>query len=205
MPTASQIFFLLFIMLGPFKILGPLAKITRGATPGLIRTICFRAILYATIILLLAAVLGDKMLANFGISLPILTLAGGVILFLVALLNVLKQFETPDFSPAPEAAPPPLRVAMNPLAFPIIVTPYGIAAVIVFMGLSPDMKGKLMVVYMVLAIMAINLIFMLVNRYIFKVLAVILPLLGAILGLVQVALGLKIIYTALKALLVTQQ
>jgi len=205
MPTPVQIFFLLFIMLGPFKILGPLAKITRGASPALIRTICFRAILFATIILLLAAVIGDNMLANFGIPLPILALAGGVILFLVALLNVLQQFETHDLSPVPEAAPPPLRVAMNPLAFPTIVTPYGIAAVIVFMALSPDMHGKLTVVYIVLAIMAINLIFMLVNRFIFKVLAVILPLLGAILGLVQVALGLKIMYNALRALLETQQ
>ena len=200
MPTPAQIFFLLFIMLGPFKILGPLAKLTRGAAPALIRTIVIRAVLLATIILLLAAVIGDNMLANFGIPLPVLALAAGVILFLVALLNVLSQFEPPDLSAAPVTPPSP-NVAMHPLAFPTIVTPYGIAAVIVFMGLSPDIQGKLMVAYIVLAIMAINLIFMLLNRFIFKPLSIILPLLGAILGLVQVALGIKIMFNALKTML----
>jgi hypothetical protein len=37
MPDKMQIFAFLFPMLGPFKIIGPLAKITRGATPALTR------------------------------------------------------------------------------------------------------------------------------------------------------------------------
>lgn len=200
MPPASQIFFILFLMLGPFKILGPFAKITRGATPGLANNIAIRAILLASIILLLAAVMGDQMLANFGIPIPILALAAGVILFMVALLNVLQQFETHPISNEP-TTPPEMKVAMNPLAFPTIVTPYGVAAVIVFMALAPDMKGKMLVGEIILIIMVINLVFMLVNRYIFKVMAMILPILGAILGVVQVALGLKIIYNSIDTLL----
>ena len=200
MPTPAQIFFLLFLMLGPFKILGPLAKLTKGASPAMIRSITFRAIIFSTLILLLAAVIGDNMLANFGIPLPILALAAGVILFMVALLNVLNTFTPVDPAPGP-AEPPSTGIAFHPLAFPTIVTPYGIAAVIVFMGLSPEIQGKLVVAYIVLAIMAINLIFMLLNRFIFKPLSVILPLLGAILGVVQVALGIKIIFSAMQTLL----
>jgi len=200
MPTASQIFFILFLMLGPFKILGPFAKITRGATPGMTNNIAIRAILLASIILLVAAVMGDQMLGNFGIPVPILALAGGVILFMVALMNVLQQFETPRISTEP-VEPPAMKVAMNPLAFPTIVTPYGVAAVIVFMALAPDMNSKILVGEIILIIMVINLVFMLVNRYIFKVMAMILPILGAILGVVQVALGLKIIYNSIDALL----
>ncbi len=83
---------------------------------------------------------------------------------------------------------------MYPLAFPTIVTPYGIAAVIVFMALMPDMKGRLMIGAVVLGIMLLNLVFMLVNRYIFKFLALVLPVLAAVLGVVQVALGLWIMY-----------
>lgn len=200
MPTASQIFFILFLMLGPFKILGPFTKITRGASPALARNIAIRAILLASIILLVAAVMGDQMLENFGIPIPVLALAGGVILFLVALTNVLQQFETPPVATDP-VTPPPMKVAMNPLAFPTIVTPYGIAAVIVFMALATDINDKMRVGEIILIIMAINLVFMLVNRYIFKVMAMILPILGAILGVVQVALGLKIIYNSIDALL----
>ena len=200
MQSASQIFFILFLMLGPFKILAPFAKITRGATPGLANKIAIRAILLASIILLLAAVMGDQMLANFGIPVPILALAAGVILFIVALLNILQQFETPPLSNEP-TTPPVMKVAMNPLAFPTIVTPYGVAAVIGLMALAPDMNGKMLVGEIILIIMVINLVFMLVNRYIFKVMAMILPILGAILGVVQVALGLKIIYNSIDALL----
>ncbi len=38
---------------------------------------------------------------------------------------------------------PTLNIALSPLAFPIIVTPYGIAAIIVFLALSPDLSSKL--------------------------------------------------------------
>jgi multiple antibiotic resistance protein len=97
--------------------------------------------------------------------------------------------------------PPTMKMAMSPLAFPTIVTPYGIATVIVLTAISPDLQGKVTVLVIVLIIMVINLILMMLNRYIFKVLAVCLPILGAVLGVVQVALGLKIIYNSLRLLL----
>jgi len=85
-------------------------------------------------------------------------------------------------------------MAMYPLAFPTIVTPYGIAAVIVFLALTPELKGRLLIGVVVLGIMILNLVIMLVSKYIFKFLALVLPVLAAILGVVQVALGLQIIY-----------
>jgi multiple antibiotic resistance protein len=42
---ASQIFTFLFLMLGPIKIIGPFAKITRGAEPGFTLQIALRATL----------------------------------------------------------------------------------------------------------------------------------------------------------------
>jgi hypothetical protein len=66
--------------------------------------------------------------------------------------------------------------------------------------LSQDLNSKLTVGVIVLAIMAVNLIFMLITRYIYKFLAVFLALLGAILGIVQVALGLMVIYNNIRIL-----
>jgi len=195
-----QIFAFLFLMLGPFKIIGPFAKITQGADAALTRQIAFRAIIFSSIALLLAAFLGARMMSNLNIPLPILAISGGIILFLVALLNIIKQF-----SPATEhfesSVAPTLNMAINPLAFPTIVTPYGIAAVIVFLALSPDLSGKITVGVVVLGIMILNLIIMLITRYIYKVLAIILSLLGAILGIVQVALGLNVMYNQFRILL----
>jgi len=186
--------------LGPFKILGPFARMTAGAEPKLITKVTIRAILVSTITLLLAAVIGESMLTNFGIPLAILALAAGIILFLVALQNILSQFDVQDTPVAPPA-PLAIKMAVSPLAFPTIVTPYGIGAVIVFVALSPDTNSKMIVGAIVLGIMVLNLIFMLINRYIFKVLIVILPILGAVIGMVQVALGLKIIYNSIVSLL----
>ncbi|MGD0640218.1 MAG: MarC family protein [Roseiarcus sp.] len=195
----AQIFTFLFLMLGPFKIIGPFAGLTRGADAGLSRQIAIRALAYSTVALLLAALLGETILDKYGISLPILALAAGIILFLVALQNMLQQFAplTPNDR---EAAAPTLSVAMTPLAFPTIVTPYGISALIVFLALSPDLQSRLLIGVIVLAIMALNLVAMLLARPLLRFLGVFLQILGAVLSVVQVALGLQIISSSLRML-----
>jgi len=199
----AQIFTFLFLMLGPFKMLGPFTRITLGEDPKLTRQIALRATLFSSLALLLAAFVGETVLTKFGIPLPILSMSGGIILFMVALLNIIHQFIIPEKQEA-QKAPATLKMAMTPLAFPSIVTPYGIAAVIVFLALTPELNGKLIVGAIVIVIMLINLFFMLINQYIYKVLALALPILGAILGVVQVALGLMIIYNAIRNLLQLQ-
>jgi multiple antibiotic resistance protein len=78
------------------------------------------------------------------------------------------------------------------------VTPYGIAAVIVFMAISPDFQAQLMIGAMVIGIMLLNLAVMLLTRHIGKLLFLFLSLLGAVLGVVQVALGLMIVFNQFK-------
>jgi len=198
----AQIFTFLFLMLGPFKIIGPFSTITRGADAALIRRIAVMATLFASLALLLAAVLGERILQSYGIPLPVLALSGGVILFLVALQTVLQQFVPHEThgEGAPPAEVPTLQTALMPLAFPTIVTPYGIAAMVAFLGLSPDLETRLVIGAIVCVIMVLNLIVMLVSRHIMPVLGVLLPIVGAVLGVVQVALGLQIINNSLKAL-----
>lgn len=200
---AAQVFTLLFLMLGPFKILGPFAKITKGMDDKATRHIALWGTLFASLALLVAAFLGESILRSYGIPLPILALSAGIILFLVALLNILHQFMPSASAHAggDDAAPKsPIRIALTHLAFPTIVTPYGIAALVVLLSLSPDLHGQLTVGAIVLTIMLLNLVFMLTERYILSALAVALPILGAVLGVVQVALGLQIIVNSLRAL-----
>lgn len=198
----GQVFTLLFLMLGPFKIIGPFLKITHGADDRLARRIALWATTFSSFALLIAGSLGETILSNFGIPLPVLALAGGIILFLVALKSVLEQFEPAEPHPdapaiAPDAA---MKVALRPLAFPSIVTPYGIAALVVFLSFSQSTDGRLTIGAVVVAIMALNLIVMLVARRLQTVVSLLLPILGAVLGVVQVALGLQIINNALRTL-----
>ena len=198
MPDLQQIFFFLFLMLGPFKIIGPFAKMTHHATPQLVRQLAIRAVLFSILAVLIASVMGEKVLGNFGIPVPVLALAGGLILFLVALSNVIQQLAPPENTVDQPA--PTLMMALSPLAFPTIITPYGIAAVIVFMTISPDFDTQLMIGAMVIGIMLLNLGVMLLTRYIGKFLFLFLSIVGSVLGVIQVALGLMIIIGQVKTI-----
>ena len=198
----GQILPILILMLGPIKIIGPLFKATNGADATQFRQIVVWATIFSALGLLIAGFLGESILSSYGIPLPILVLSGGIILFLVALRNVLDQFEAHE-PPKGEAKAPPaaaMKVALMPLAFPAIVTPYGIAALIVLLAFSDGQEGRLTIGAAVVAIMVLNLIVMLAARRLATVLAFVLPILGAVLGVVQVALGLQIINNALQML-----
>jgi multiple antibiotic resistance protein len=196
----AQIFTFLFLMLGPFKIIGPFSAATKGADAGVARRIAIQATLFASAALLIAALLGDRILGSYGIPLPVLALSAGLILFLVALQNILQQFNSPGEAPAAPAPTPSVHTALSPLAFPTIVTPYGIAALVVFLAFTPDLRTQLMIGAIVLVIMLLNLAVMLLARKVLSVLGVLLPILGAVIGIVQVALGLQIINNSLRAL-----
>ncbi len=197
--SAGQIFTFFFLMLGPIKMIGPFAQMTQGADIRLARRIALRAILFSLVALLLAGLVGESLLQRFNMPLPVLALAGGIVLFLVALQAILQQFTPPARSEGSMAAPT-LSIAITPVAFPIIVTPYGIAALIIFAALSPDRQGELVLAAILLAIMLLNLAAMLLARHILRFLGVFLQLLGAVLGIIQVALGLQIILNSLKRL-----
>jgi multiple antibiotic resistance protein len=197
----AYVFTFLFLMLGPFKIIGPFAKITKGADVALTRQIALQAILFSSLALLIAAFTGEYILTKYGIPLPILALSAGIILFLVALQNTLQQFTPPpSLSEADTVQPPTLKLALTPLAFPTIVTPYGIAATIVFLAFSPDLQVRLSIGAIVLLIMLLNLIVMLNVHRIGPILNISLAILGAVIAVIQVALGLQIINNSLRAL-----
>lgn len=192
----AQIFTLLFLMLGPFKIIGPFAQLTKGADDKLAHRIAWISILFASAALLVAGFLGRSLLESYRIPVPVMALSGGLILLLVALKNLLQQFESNPQADRVDARPPDVNVALVPLAFPTIVTPYGIAALVVLMAVSADTQSRLLVGGIVVAIMLANLVIMMLARKILPVMGIVLPILGAVLGVVQVALGLQIINSA---------
>lgn len=199
----AQIFTFLLLMLGPFKIIAPFSRIAKGAEAKFTRQVALRATLFASLALLLAAFLGESFLKSYGIPIPILALSVGIILFLVALKTVLEQFAPPTShseAVTGQTSTPSLNMALTPLAFPTIVTPYGIGALVVFLAISPDLQTQMTIGAIVLAIMLLNLIVMILTPHIRPLFGAALSILGAVLGVIQVALGLQIINNSLKAL-----
>ena len=95
---------------------------------------------------------------------------------------------------------PNLRLALSPLPFPTIVTPYGIAAVIICMTLTPDLLTRGAIVGALLGLMLLNLVAMLFARPILEYLGMPLQIVGIVLGIIQVALGLQVLVIWLRGL-----
>ncbi|MCK3779264.1 MarC family protein [Ensifer sesbaniae] len=191
---ARKVFLMLFLMLGPIKILVPFVTITDNWETHLRRRLARRAILFSAGALAIAGFLGRTMLENFEISLPVLAMTGGIILFLVALRTILQQsVSSVDHASAPDRAPD-LKLALAPLAFPTIVTPYGVAAVIVFATLAGGRQAEgFTVAAIVLLILALDWLAMLFAETILKWIGTSLQVLAVVLGVTQAALGLQII------------
>jgi len=127
-------------MLGPLKIIGPFAKMTAGWDRGLKRQLAFRAIVIAAVGALIAVTIGTRVLRNWGVSLGALLMTVGIVLFLVALDVVMREHshERPENDgafPANSSRSSPAALAFAPVAFPTILTPYGIAVLILLVSL----------------------------------------------------------------------
>jgi multiple antibiotic resistance protein len=75
--TWGMIFALLFLMLGPIKLLGPFAAATKDCNRIFRLRLATRAILFAAAAVSIAAALGQRMLDNFAIPVLVLQIAAG--------------------------------------------------------------------------------------------------------------------------------
>jgi multiple antibiotic resistance protein len=192
-----QIFTFLFVMLGPLKLLGAYAHATTMLPAAQMRSLALKASLLATVAVTLGGFIGATMMTNWQIDIPILELTAGVVFFLVALRMVMQPYEAhaPPHASAPVDPPSLARIV-----FPMVVTPYGIAAVIMLLALSASQARTLLVLGIVVANMALNLLGMMCARWIMQKAALPLQLLGAVLAILQAALALQLVYRSLRAL-----
>lgn len=196
--TPGEMFAFFFLMLGPIKILGPFVQMTRKGDAVFTRRLAIRAFFVSCASLAFAGLIGDRSMRQYRISVPVLAIAAGIILFLVALQTVMQQFDATD--QGPREYEPTLSLAVSPLAFPTIVTPYGIAAVIICMTLTPDFLTRGAIFAALLGLMLLNLVAMLFAKPILKYLGMPMQIIGIVLGIIQVALGLQVIVIGLKGL-----
>lgn len=189
---------ILILLIGPIKIIPAFAKLTAHADKTLRQQLAFRGFMISTITIILAALIGYNLLTNYNIPLTAIVAAGGLLLTLVALQIVLSQYGNDESSPPPEK--PSLDLVIQPLVFPAILSPYGIAVVITLSALARELGGDLLVLLLTLiAIMVVNWITMLYARQILKFLTpLVLRGAGLVLGVIQLSLGLGLIFSAIE-------
>ena len=112
------------------------ASLTRGSTPAHRRAMAVRAALIAWAILMFFALLGRPMLEALGISLASFRIAGGVMLFMIALDMVFERRTQRRESRANsiEGTPEAEDISVFPMAIPMIAGPGSIASAMLWVS-----------------------------------------------------------------------
>ena len=136
---------------------------------------------------------------DYSVSLNVLALTGSLVLFVVAFQTILEQFR-PVAIDRTVAEKLSFDSAVLRLAFPTIVTPYGIATVIVFTAIATETSTEVLIFLLALGVLMLDLFAMLIARPLLKWLGVPLLILNAVLAIIQLAFGVQIILTSLAAI-----
>jgi multiple antibiotic resistance protein len=129
-------FLTLFVVIDPFGQIATFVALTRGHAPAEQRSQATRAVVIAAIVLFAFAFLGDAMLRALGISLPALRIAGGVLLFLLAIDMIFALESGIRTTTSQELAEAESRrdISVFPLAIPLIAGPGAFASIALIVG-----------------------------------------------------------------------
>jgi multiple antibiotic resistance protein len=153
-------FVTLFVVIDPPGCAPIFYGLTTGATPEQRKRMAIRAVIIATCILLGFAVVGEDFLRVLGISLEAFRIAGGIMLFFIAMDMVFekrtqrredrvqKVRETPEIE----------DVSVFPMAMPMIAGPGSIATIMLLMARAQGAEQS----FVVLAALGANLVLMII-------------------------------------------
>lgn len=205
-PTATlslelgKIFTFFLLTLGPKAAIAPFYRKTRSLDRAGIRKVALFAIAISLLSVLIAATIGVRVLHGWGISSGALLIAAGIILFLVALDAIRDRYDPParQDPPAPDEHAP-AQLAFQ-VAFPYIVSPYGVAVVILVLTTRPETVPLAPILAMLGGIMLLNFVAMIYadrivrSTYVAPAMAVV----GSVLAVLQAALGIQAILIGLR-------
>ena len=164
------------------------ASVTSGATPQHRRAMALRSVGIAAGILLFFALLGEELLRALGISLSAFRIAGGILLFLIAIDMVFeKRTERRENRAEEVSAREPEDISVFPMAIPMIAGPGSIASVMLLMARSEGLTQSLVVLGALAATLVLTLLCLLLAGPLMRLLghrmeAMITRLLGVILA-----------------------
>ncbi|HYJ30794.1 MAG TPA: MarC family protein, partial [Allosphingosinicella sp.] len=153
-------FVTLFVIIDPPGCAPIFASLTREASPSERRSMAVRSVLIAGGILIFFGLLGEELLEVLGIGLPAFRIAGGIMLFMIALDMVFERRTARRENRAREvdAAPESDDIAVFPMGIPMIAGPGSIASVMLIVGRSEGLEQTLVVFAALAAVLVITLL-----------------------------------------------
>lgn len=182
-------FVTLFVVIDPPGCAPIFAGLTSGAPAAETRRMARRACFIAALILIAFALFGERLLGALHIELNSFRIAGGIMLFLIALEMVFEKRTERREKRAEEVrtAAEVEDISVFPLAIPMIAGPGSIATVMLLMSRAQGTESTLVILAALIAVMALCLLALLAAGPLMRLVgakaeAVVTRLLGVLLG-----------------------
>ncbi len=200
MDQFSFVFTIFFMLLGPVKLVPSFGGLTRGADSRFKRDVAIRGAVIASVLCAFVALAGGTLLGKYRISLDAVRISGGLVLLISALQTMFRKAQSSSPS---SGKPAPIRLAVSPVAVPMIVPHAGVAAILICMTLAPQNPGMTQAIAICLAtMMVLDFLVMYFIDWVMKTpgLMIVLAVLGSVLVFVQAALAINMMLVAFKSL-----
>jgi multiple antibiotic resistance protein len=178
-----------FVVIDPPGCAPIFASLTSGAGAAQRRAMAIRSVLIASGILLFFGLFGEDLLDALGVGLPAFRIAGGIMLFLIALEMVFEKRQARRENRANEvnATPEIEDISVFPMAIPMIAGPGSIASIMLLMARSDGLPESLVVLGALAAILLLTMVALLAAAPLMRLLghrleAMITRILGVILA-----------------------
>jgi len=151
----ADLFLTIFIGMGPVKVLLVYIAATMEADKALQRKVAKKAVLTATVVALLLLVAGVLFMKVLHFTTGALTIAGGLILLILALNMVLSPAEKKEPGAAPDEETL-MSMAIYPMGIPLLLNPVGIVSLTVLSAETQSLVQLGVIAGMVLLVAAID-------------------------------------------------
>ena len=182
-------FITLFVVIDPPGCAPIYAGLTKGATAVQQRSMAIRACMIAGVILVIFALFGEDLLNALHIELDSFRIAGGIMLFVIALDMVFeKRTQRREQRAEKVAATPEVEdVSVFPMAMPMLAGPGAIASVMLLTAKAQGLENTLIVLAALAAVLVLTLLALIAASPLMKLFgarveAVITRLLGVLLA-----------------------
>jgi multiple antibiotic resistance protein len=177
------------------------ASLTRGTSPAHHRAMAIRSSLIAWAILMFFALLGKPMLHALGISLASFRIAGGIMLFFIALDMVFERRTERREKRAEsiEGTPEAEDISVFPMAIPMISGPGSIASAMLWVSRADDIAQIAVVLAAITVVILITMAFLLASGPLMRLIGErVEAMITRILGVILAALAAQFVIDGLK-------
>lgn len=195
-------FITFFVVIDPPGCAPIYASLTKDAGKDQTRSMATRAVGIASIILVIFGLFGEQLLGALGISLDSFRIAGGIMLFLIALEMVFdkrterREARAQEIIETPEVE----DVSVFPMAMPMIAGPGSIATIMLLMSKNEGLDRSLAIFAALAAVLMLTLLALLAAGPLMRLLgAKVEAVITRILGVLLAALAAQFVIDGLRA------